>query len=1167
MKIAPVRRTGLCTLISLAVLSVASIPLHAAGNEKLNAPRSTLTNDSYRPFLINNIFNYYGNNGDGSNNPFSTNNEGFEFPIGTTKTTVFQDGLVWGGYHKGRAVPKVGGSVYRHGLQAGPIIANGGPSTDPIAADASLPAYRMYRVRPDVHPGKAFADVEAMLNADEVSSIARFETVTARDLYDRYVEDWNEWPAAIGAPFTDVDTNGAYDPAVDVPGQPGADQTLWYVSNDLDTARTQYLAGCPPIGIEMQRTIWGYRRGGVIGNTIFSSTVLINKSGALVDSMYIAQWSDPDLGHAGDDFVGCDTTRDLGYVYNGAATDPVYGSAVPAVGYVLLQGPVVAGAPTDTALFLSSQRPGFRNLRLSAFTLFGTPFGDPAQGVNGDVQWYRILKGLTHGAGVPFVDPLTGKTTAFCLAGDPVLSTDGSAGWVDGLGGSTPADRRFNMMMGPFTFANGDTQQVIVACFASQGVNRLASIATMRSDLRAVQSAYAGFSTGRHMPAIVCSASSDSTQAAVSFRVDARGASVTSAAFVLSTYTGQPVTAFVLSDDGLDNDGAMGDGIWGGTTYVPLQRTGMKADLHLTYLDGDTIVWNNAVDHIATARLTIASHTLVSDNINSDGVANPGENVRFVFSLRNDAPFPLSRLAATGTLRDPERGWYDIPVLNSGALFQRAYDAVDGTSYFSFDVPPAYPDTLFRVPIVIKDDSANIWRDTLSFPVQVPPGKVYTTPLTHAAGKASGAYHIQIVDPAQVKDHLYVIRGDYSTGTAWTFTLKDSTTGVVLLDHHPAPDMLGHTIPVVDGFKVLLGTMDQNPGMRSWAVPQGTLRFSPTGGYRGLWLEGFSTSADPYVYDHARGTIGSAMTYAFGGIGTTLSFPRCHNVLLKLANVNNQAVWDPKSAPADTNFSRGYRFLSAVGVTSTPAKPEFAPWIINKASGYPYQDYNYSVPFSAWDMDTDPPGRLAVGHFENNAIDGLLDGRYWPGDTTVDNSVAREMAFIFRSPYTDTPDTALAVNLSNNRTTPLMWVIACNRRAEEPWPGTDQFLINAYHLPSSQDIWVFNPSVVADVQQAEQPLRFALMQNYPNPFNPVTTIRYELPAQSEVTITVYDVLGRAVKHLVRDVQPAGSHAVLWHGDNDAGGTVASGVYFYRCTVGQSDRGGKFDQTMKMIVLR
>jgi hypothetical protein len=104
------------------------MPLHAAGKEKSAASHTVLTNDAYRPFLINNAFNYLSNNSDGSNNPVSTNNEGFEFPKGSGKTTVFEDGFVWGGYHRGRAVPKGGGSVYRHGLQAGPIVVTGGSS-------------------------------------------------------------------------------------------------------------------------------------------------------------------------------------------------------------------------------------------------------------------------------------------------------------------------------------------------------------------------------------------------------------------------------------------------------------------------------------------------------------------------------------------------------------------------------------------------------------------------------------------------------------------------------------------------------------------------------------------------------------------------------------------------------------------------------------------------------------------------------------------------------------------------------------------------------------------------------------------------------------------------------------------------------------------------------
>jgi flagellar hook assembly protein FlgD len=68
----------------------------------------------------------------------------------------------------------------------------------------------------------------------------------------------------------------------------------------------------------------------------------------------------------------------------------------------------------------------------------------------------------------------------------------------------------------------------------------------------------------------------------------------------------------------------------------------------------------------------------------------------------------------------------------------------------------------------------------------------------------------------------------------------------------------------------------------------------------------------------------------------------------------------------------------------------------------------------------------------------------------------------------------------------------------------------------------------------------ALHQNYPNPFNPSTTIQFELPARSYVSLNVYDPLGRLVASLVSDQQAAGSHRVTW---NAAG--YASGVYVYR----------------------
>jgi hypothetical protein len=76
------------------------------------------------------------------------------------------------------------------------------------------------------------------------------------------------------------------------------------------------------------------------------------------------------------------------------------------------------------------------------------------------------------------------------------------------------------------------------------------------------------------------------------------------------------------------------------------------------------------------------------------------------------------------------------------------------------------------------------------------------------------------------------------------------------------------------------------------------------------------------------------------------------------------------------------------------------------------------------------------------------------------------------------------------------------------------------------------------------PSSYNLFQNYPNPFNPSTTISYQLPANSFVSLKIFDVLGREIKTLVQEQQNAGNHSVRFNGTN-----IPSGVYFYRLQAG------------------
>ncbi|NQV41802.1 MAG: SBBP repeat-containing protein [Candidatus Marinimicrobia bacterium] len=93
------------------------------------------------------------------------------------------------------------------------------------------------------------------------------------------------------------------------------------------------------------------------------------------------------------------------------------------------------------------------------------------------------------------------------------------------------------------------------------------------------------------------------------------------------------------------------------------------------------------------------------------------------------------------------------------------------------------------------------------------------------------------------------------------------------------------------------------------------------------------------------------------------------------------------------------------------------------------------------------------------------------------------------------------------------------------------------------------------------PAGFDLHQNYPNPFNPNTTISYELPEQTTVSLTVYDVRGQEVLTLQESVQSPGRYEVQWNGLNRSGNPVSTGVYFARLDAGE------FSQTIKMLMIK
>jgi len=300
-------------------------------------------------------------------------------------------------------------------------------------------------------------------------------------------DDRDRWPIDQGAP---VDGNG--DPLL------LGDQTIFSVWNDLGD-HAEY--GTNKLSVEVQQTAWAYNRADALGDMHFIKWRMVNKSGEAWDSTYFSIWLDPDLGDAGDDLVGCDSTLGLGFTYNATNTDQTYGTPPPAQGIDFFQGPIVdevgstVTLPNGTVLQDKTMR------KMTSFVYYDnndSNSGNPTDG--GDVWGY--MRGFWRdGTAITFGD--RGSTpgnpvTSFMFPGDP--ETEQSTGWLD----YAEDDRRFLMTTGPFPmpawvdengngipdFGEPGVQDIVAGVILAKGTDNLNSVTKLKEVDGLAQLAY-----------------------------------------------------------------------------------------------------------------------------------------------------------------------------------------------------------------------------------------------------------------------------------------------------------------------------------------------------------------------------------------------------------------------------------------------------------------------------------------------------------------------------------------------------------------------------------------------------------------------------------------------------------------------------------------------------
>ncbi|SVD26084.1 uncharacterized protein METZ01_LOCUS378938, partial [marine metagenome] len=179
-----------------------------------------------------------------------------DFPKGTGGA-IFADGIIWGGMVSdgNSQSPRVGGTTYDEGVKAGVVRYDDDGN---VIGSTHPDEHHIWWIRPDYETADLTEDAAMIFQTDSPSNDE------LEEIYDNYAYFWQNWPTEWGAPYDDVDGDGNYDPDTDIPGVPGADQTIWIVANDVpeivDDNGNQYdewdtsidLYGSDPIGIELQ---------------------------------------------------------------------------------------------------------------------------------------------------------------------------------------------------------------------------------------------------------------------------------------------------------------------------------------------------------------------------------------------------------------------------------------------------------------------------------------------------------------------------------------------------------------------------------------------------------------------------------------------------------------------------------------------------------------------------------------------------------------------------------------------------------------------------------------------------------------------------------------------------------------------------------------------------
>ena len=1010
---------------------------------------------------------------------------GMEWPQGNSSYTVYASGLWIAGM--------VNGEIRTAVAEYAPEMTPG-----PFGSDGNASEYRLY-------------EISAIDLSDPLSN-----------------PDFQNWPTDDGAPFVDSDGDGVYTPMPDGGDYPEllGDQMLWYLSND-NVESDHNIFGTLPLGLEVQTSIWGYDRNDELGDMMYVRSLIINKGVNEVSDAFVGIWSDPDIGNAGDDFVGCDTLLGLGYGYNDGA-DTQFGIAAPAVGYDFIQGPMVASVG-DTAQAFGRPIADFKNLKMTSFTKYinADPFWtDP----NDAVEAYNYMNGLDR-SGSPLVNTATGEITKYAHPDDPNDNVDATDNiWVDG--DDNPSDdRRFLMNAGPFNMAPGDSQEVIYAVMMAQGSDALNSVTRLKEiDESAQLLADNDFIPSTDTPSID-----------------------------FANAFNPVVIADNLNGNGIANNGEVIK------VSFSIENISLETESFTVAIRSlSTAVIHEAIESFFIADLAPSpiSYTIPEGEeplfyIPSD-YAGSSLVIQVDINMLGSAQWNRSLLEIPVELinqgADPTIHWIETIEGNSDAQigFRVANQSeLTGESYEITISDQFYDDqgVLTDGPGInlLNTSTATLLLDRHVFPDDYQFNMPVTDGFKVAVSEVLPGFHGVFLVQAGSVDRSFAhddINYSILMEDVWTYGWNDDDLFAAIT--FPSDD------PIV-------------PDGRFW-ITQGGGEAASNASYVARVLRNDNANyAMPYDFEvrwldqYDESTWAWAIWY---GIETAVAPVK---VPFELWNIGTDTPDDPsddvRMIPRiyDYDANGQYNWQNDLG-DSGGADDAHTDWVYwwSLAEGSTWAD------FEAFCVAGDAGGADALRGNEVMARTVFMNHNGVGGHAaTVDNSMltnpmaanwttADTALFLANGFFIDPVNSNAIVTEGANEATGFVL----------PFPSTGsvfRWITNKASYASL--VATFNTGFLTAVEMDVKPNEFALTQNFPNPFNPTTVLQYRLPQEDHVSLIIFDIRGREIMTLADGVKSQGWHTQIWDGHASNGQLVSSGMYLYRIETSNHSK------TMKMVYLK